>query len=98
LRRLPESLRHPRPGGSASPDTCNPDWALVWEGADRFAGAGEKLDLVRGTEGSATLSDLSPAEQQKVRCGARHSTGAPGADFKLIPGADGLPGGAAVGG
>jgi hypothetical protein len=64
----------------------------------QFGDAGEELDLVRGTEGSATLSDLSPAERQKVRCGARHSTGAPGVDFKVITGADGLPGGTAVGG
>jgi hypothetical protein len=98
LRRHPESLRHPKPGGSASPDPDNPDWALVWEGVDRFAGAGEKLYLVRGTKGSATLSDPYLAEPQKVRCGARHFTGAPGVDFEVIPGAGGSPGGTAVGG
>jgi type III restriction enzyme len=89
--KLPKWFTVPTPVG-----TYNPDWALVWEDVDQFGDGGDKLYLVRETKGSLTLSDLYLSEQQKIRCGSRHFTGALGVDFKIVTSADQLPGGTAI--
>jgi type III restriction enzyme len=76
--------------------TDNPDWAIVWEDTDQFGDHEQKLYLVRETKGSADLSVLYLAEQQRVKCGSRHFNGDLGVDFKLIEKADDLPGGTPV--
>lgn len=84
--KLPPWFKVPTPVG-----TYNPDWALVWEETDQFGDTGQKLYLVRETKGSTTLTELYLSEQQKIKCGEKHFTGALGVDYKVIVSADQLP-------
>lgn len=64
----------------------NPDWAIVIEPRDEFGKptGEEKLYLVRETKGTTDLEKLRADEANKIRCGARHFTGALGVNYDVV--------------
>jgi len=65
--KLPAWFTVPTPIG-----TYNPDWAVVMEISDIDGQVRDTLYLVRETKFVASLENLRPSEEEKIRCAKAH--------------------------